>query len=37
MPLCSKPVYIKRPDWEAYCGTGFVPYYYADELKERNI
>lgn len=37
MPLHSKPVFIERPDLEMYCGAGFIPYYYADELKERNI
>ena len=33
MPLKSKPVYIIRPDEQYYCGPGFVPYYYEDELK----
>lgn len=35
MPLKSKPIYIIRPDFEAYCGSGFVPYYYEEELKEK--
>lgn len=33
MPLKSKPIYIKRPDWEGYCNPGFVPYYYLEELE----
>lgn len=36
MSLKSKSIYIKRPDWEAYCGGGFVPYYYTEELKDAN-
>lgn len=35
MPLKSKPIYIIRPDEEFHCGSGFVPYYYEDELKEK--
>ena len=35
MPLKSKPIYILRPD-EACCyGSGFVSYYYKEELKEK--
>lgn len=30
--LKSKPIYILRPDETYYCGPGFVPYYYKDEL-----
>lgn len=32
MPLKAKPIYIIRPDETYYCGPGFVPYYYEDEL-----
>lgn len=35
MSLKSKPIYIIRPNQEYYCGPGFVPYYYQDELKEK--
>lgn len=31
----SRPIYILRPDETYYCGPGFVPYYYKDELKEK--
>lgn len=34
MALKSKPIYIIRPDEEMYCGTGFVPYYYEEELRD---
>ena len=34
MPLKSKPIYILRPNQEYYCGPGFVPYYYKDELEK---
>ena len=37
MPLRSKPIYIMRPDETYYCGPGFVPYYYQEELKEKGI
>lgn len=37
MPLTSKPIYIKQPDMVRYCGPGFVPYYYEDELKEKGL
>ena len=32
MPLKGKPIYILKPDEEMYCGDGFVPYYYKEEL-----
>jgi len=35
MPLKSKPIYIIRPDWEAYCGNGYIKYFYEDELKDK--
>ena len=35
MPLKAKPIYIIRPDEQRYCGPGFVPYYYKEELKEK--
>lgn len=34
MPLKSKPIYIIHPDELMYHGSGFVPYYYEDELKD---
>lgn len=34
MPLRSKPIYIIRPDLEAYCSPGCVKYYYEEELKD---
>lgn len=34
MPLKSKPIYIIKPDELMYCGDGFVPYYFEEELKE---
>lgn len=37
MSLKSKPIYIIRPDEQYYCGPGFVPYYYQEELKEKGI
>lgn len=37
MPLRAKPIYIIDPNGEYYCGPGFVPYYYEDELKEKGI
>lgn len=33
----SKPIYIVRPTEKYYCGPGFVPYYYLDELKKKGI
>ena len=35
MPLKSEPIYIIRPDDTYYCGPGFIPYYYKEELKEK--
>lgn len=37
MPLKSKPIFIIKPDMERYCGPGFIPYYYPEELKEKGI
>jgi len=33
MALKSKPIYVMRPDEAYYCGPGFVPYYYKEEIK----
>lgn len=33
MSVKSKPIYIMRPDETYYCGPGFVPYYYKEEIK----
>lgn len=33
----AKPIYIIRPDEQYYCGPGFVPYYYEEELREKGI
>lgn len=35
MALKSEPIFIVRPDEAFYCGPGFVPYYYKEELKEK--
>ena len=37
MPLKAKPIFIIRPDEQRYCGPGFVPYYYLEELKEKGM
>lgn len=37
MALKSKPIYILRPDETYRCGSGFIPYYYLEELKEKGI
>lgn len=37
MALRSKPIYIIRPDKEYCCGMGYIPYYTAEELKEKGI
>lgn len=37
MALKSKPIYIYRPDLESCCSSGFVPYHYAEELKEKGL
>lgn len=34
MPSKSKPIYIIKPDQQYYCGPGFVPYFYKDELEK---
>lgn len=36
MPLKSKPVYILHPDETYYCGPGFVPYFYKEELEGKD-
>lgn len=36
MPLKSKPVYILHPDETYYCGPGFVPYFYKEELEDKD-
>lgn len=35
MSIKARPIYILRPDETYYCGPGFVPYYYEEELKEK--
>lgn len=37
MSLRAKPIYVIRPAEQYYCGPGFVPYYYLEELKEKGI
>ena len=37
MPLKNKPIYILKPDEQFYCGPGFTPYYYGEELKEMGL
>lgn len=37
MSLKSKPIYIIKPDEQWYCGQGFVPYYYPEELKDSGL
>lgn len=37
MALKGKPIYIIEPNKQWYCGPGFVPYYYKEELKEKGI
>ena len=37
MSLKSKPIYIIKPDETYYCGPGFVPYYYPDELENMGL
>lgn len=37
MPLKAKPIYIIKPDEQYYCHNSFVPYYYKEELKEKEL